>query len=293
MGKNETTNKQFEVTLAHKRSDRLKLEQGVFIQPKLDGVRCYTRRGEDGVVRMFSRNHKEFKNCKHLTAQLEGFFDLFPHIILDGELYNHKFKNNFNKIISLVRKSKPTQQDRFESASYLQYHVYDYFSEQTPHWDFIDRNLNINTFFRMNWGWKSIKYVETKVVWSQEEVDKFHRINKDNGYEGSMLRANIHYEQRRSHGLQKVKDWSDTEMTITGYVEGRGKFANGLGKFLGVDNDGREVEVPWPNLTILDRQGIWHNRASYIGKTLTFEYFERTPDMAYRFPRAKAIRNYE
>ena len=64
-------------------------------------------------------------------------------------------------------------------------------------------------------------------------------------------------------------------------------------KFIGVDSDDRIVEVPWPTLTILDRQGIWHNRQSYIGKKLTFEYFERTPAGAYRFPRAKAVRNYE
>ena len=108
-----------------------------------------------------------------------------------------------------------------------------------------------------------------------------------------MLRTNKPYEQKRSYTLQKVKDWSDTEITITNYIEGRGKFKNGLGKFIGVDSDNRVVEVPWPSLTILDRQGIWHNRQSYIGQKLTFEYFERTPSGAYRFPRAKTIRNYE
>ena len=36
-----------------------------FIQPKLDGVRCYITK--DGA---FSRNHKPFKNCKHITTTL-------------------------------------------------------------------------------------------------------------------------------------------------------------------------------------------------------------------------------
>ena len=134
---------------------------------------------------------------------------------------------------------------------------------------------------------------DTKVVYSKAELNKYHKQNKANGYEGSMLRQNKPYEQKRSYTLQKVKDWSDTEITITDYIEGRGKFKNGLGKFIGVDSDDRIVEVPWPTLTILDRQGIWHNRQSYIGKKLTFEYFERTPAGAYRFPRAKAVRNYE
>ena len=97
----------------------------------------------------------------------------------------------------------------------------------------------------------------------------------------------------RSDNLQKVKDWSDTEITITGYIEGKGKFAGGLGKFLGRDSDDRVVEVPWPTLTIAERRNVFNNIADYIGKQLTFEYFERTPSGAYRFPRAKAMRNYE
>ena len=108
-----------------------------------------------------------------------------------------------------------------------------------------------------------------------------------------MLRKNTPYRQRRTSDLQKVKDWSDTEITITGYVEGKGKFERGLGKFIGVDSNNQIVEVPWPTLTIEERRKMWSQRVRYINKVLTFEYFERTPAGAYRFPRAKAFRNYE
>ena len=203
-------------------------------------------------------------------------------------------KKTINKIISLVRKQKPTQQDKFEAASYLQFHCYDLFSDYDSysHLKFIDRTLAI-TNLKSKYKLKFTHEVDTKVIWNDKELNKYHKQNKANGYEGSMLRTNSLYEQKRSYTLQKVKDWSDTEITITDYIEGRGKFKNGLGKFIGVDSDNRVVEVPWPSLTILDRQGIWHNRQSYIGQKLTFEYFERTPSGAYRFPRAKTIRNYE
>ena len=59
------------------------------------------------------------------------------------------------------------------------------------------------------------------------------------------------------------------------------------------DDGYRRAEVPWPSLTIAERQELWKNRENIIGYELTFEYFERTPAGAYRFPRAKAIRNYE
>ena len=281
--------KEFEVTLAHKRSDRLNIEEGVYIQPKLDGVRCYTRL-VDGEIKMFSRNHKEFKNVKHITTELGEFFKWNPDSIIDGELYNHKFRDNFNKIISLVRKQKPTQADRFEASSSLQYHVYDLFNPNQPDVDYKGR---YNTIFRQLSGLRSVKRIKNNCATSQKAIDMIHKINKQDGYEGSMLRANEPYQQKRSHGLQKVKDWHDTEFTITGFIEGKGKFQGGLGKFLGKDESGRAIEVPYPNITITDRKLLWQDKDYYLGKTATFEYFERTPAGAYRFPRFKAIRNYE
>lgn len=275
----------FKPMLAHPVSKQINYDQTLFIQPKLDGVRCYIT--ADGA---FSRNNKQFYNCKHILTELKPLFADNPYLILDGELYNHRFKNNFNKIISLVRKQKPTQQDKFEAASYLQFHCYDLFTSNNK--DFIDRTLAI-IGLKSKYKLKFTHEVDTKVIYSETELNKFHKQNKANGYEGSMLRQNKPYEQKRSYTLQKVKDWSDTEITITDYIEGRGKFKNGLGKFIGVDSNDRIVEVPWPSLTIPDRQSVWQNRASYIGKQLTFEYFERTPSGAYRFPRAKAMRSYE
>ena len=49
--------------------------------------------------------------------------------------------------------------------------------------------------------------------------DRYHVNNKYNGYEGSMLRANEAYQQRRSHGLQKVKDFSDTDLSFFVFLQ--------------------------------------------------------------------------
>ena len=287
--------KTFKPMLAHPVSKTIDFNELHFIQPKLDGVRCIiTKYGA------YSRNGKQFHNCKHILTELKPLFNDNPYLILDGELYNHKFKNNFNKIISLVRKQKPTQQDKFEAASYLQFHCYDLFSDYIDpepansfaNLKFIDRTLAI-TSLKSKYKLKFTHEVDTKVIYSETELNKYHKQNKANGYEGSMLRQNKPYEQKRSYTLQKVKDWSDTEITITDFIEGRGKFKNGLGKFIGVDSDNRIVEVPWPTLTIQKRKDIWATRGFFMNKKLTFEYFERTPSGAYRFPRAKAFRNYE
>ena len=44
---------------------------------------------------------------QHILDELQPFFNKYPDVVLDGELYNHDLKDNFEKIISLVRKQKP------------------------------------------------------------------------------------------------------------------------------------------------------------------------------------------
>ena len=102
-----------------------------FIQPKLDGVRCVIQAKvkrhlltpdlNEIEVKAYSRTGKEWKNIDHILEQLKPFFAKYPNVILDGELYNHDLKDDFEKIISLVRKTKPTDEDRLESAEMVQF----------------------------------------------------------------------------------------------------------------------------------------------------------------------------
>lgn len=277
--------------LAHK-SDREKIVFDApktynFVQPKLDGVRCIITK--DGA---FSRNGKEFMNVEHIKDELAPLFRYAPELILDGELYNHDFKDNFNKIISLVRKTVNITEEMRNDAKVIEFHCYDVVDVKRPELTYRERH-DIIQHLIYKYKLKYLKEVATFVVDSWDEVQKRHEECKHRGYEGSMIRSNTPYQNTRTYALQKVKDWHDSEFTITGFIEGKGKFANGLGKFLGVDEDGREVEVPWPNLKLYARKTVWENRDYYIGKVATFEWFERTPGGAYRFPRLKAFRNYE
>jgi DNA ligase-1 len=112
--------------LAHKYDEaRINWSLPVYIQPKLDGVRClFTKDGA------FSRTGKQFKNLAHIELALISFFKQHPNIVLDGELYNHKLKRDFEKIISLVRKQKPTADDRLDAQHLVQFHVYDYIDDK-------------------------------------------------------------------------------------------------------------------------------------------------------------------
>jgi len=275
----------FNVMLAHPVGKK-EFDKDSFIQPKLDGVRCYiTYHGA------FSRNHKQFMNVQHITDELRPLFKKYPHVVLDGELYNHDYKDNFNKIISLVRKQSPSDAER-EEAKVIQFHNYDMFIPEKEFLSFKYRNENIEILHK-EFKLQYCKTVETYEV--QNDVTArlmYYQFTNKQGYEGAILRNNKAYEQKRSYNLQKYKEFHDTEATIIGWVEGQGKRTGTIGKFLARDADGIEFGMPvmdkMPVLTKMYDIAEW-----YIGKTATFTYFQRTPSGSYRHPLFKTIRNYE
>jgi len=258
----------------------------VFIQPKLDGVRCiFTKDGA------YSRTGKEFKNLAHIKYDLTDFFRKHPNVILDGELYNHALKDDFEKIISLVRKQKPTDQDARDAQHLVQYHVYDGIHNMLH---------DVNYEDRFNWLTRylpiaaTMTLIKNTVVDSYDEAKMLHNVHLAQGYEGSMLRLNKKYEHKRSYNLQKFKDFSDTEATIVGYEAGKGKFTGLIGKFLMLDDDGIMFGCPiGKGYNFADRKNILDNIHDYIGQRATFTYFQRTQAGSYRHPLFKTLRNYE
>ena len=272
--------------LAHKvNENRIDFSEKVFIQPKLDGVRCiFTKDGA------YSRTGKEFHNLQHIKINLEKFFDQQPNAVLDGELYNHDLRDDFEQIISLVRKQKPTDEDRLNAHRLIQYHVYDMIAEGPSYEDRLNWLLSSKNL----WS-DSVISVETIQVNKYEEAANVHYDGflKQN-YEGSILRLNGPYEQKRSYNLQKFKDFSDDEATIVGYEAGKGKRTGTLGKFFMMDDQGVEFGCPpGKGFNYKDLANILDNVHDYIGKRATFTYFERTKAGNYRHPQFKCIRDYE
>ena len=140
----------------------------------------------------------------------------------------------------------------------------------------------------------SIHIVNTDWVDSDIEAKVRHQTNLNNGYEGSIVRTNDTYQCKRSHNLRKFKDFSDAEATIIGFVEGKGKRAGHLGKFIMRDDEGIEFGCPpGKGYNYKDMKNLLFRAPHYIGARATFTYFQRTKAGSYRHPLFKAIRNYE
>ena len=282
--------------LAYPVSDKpIDYSKKVSMQPKLDGVRCLIQRESYGdyawVIRAYSRTGKQWLNIQHILEELHPFFKKRPNVILDGELYNHDLKDDFEKIISLVRKQKPTLVDAHEARLLTQFHCYDMYSP-----DF-DHNFNIRDEFIMqaiDGEYEHTVTVDTEEVFDMAEAKKYHIENLALGYEGSIVRLNTKYQQKRSHSLRKFKDFSDAEATIVGYLDGKGKRTGTLGKFIMQDDEGNEFGCPpGKGYTYKDLKNMLDNIGDYIGQRATFTFFERTKAGSYRHPLFKCIRNYE
>ena len=262
----------------------------VFMQPKLDGVRCLIQQEfhKDGdKVVAYSRTGKQWLNIDHILQSLKPFFAGNPDVILDGELYNHALRDDFEKIISCVRKQKPTAIDRAESRKLVQFHCYDIVDETMPFWDrykFVFANL------RDAYGVRTVATLAE--ITDQYQAHAYHDLYLKDGYEGSILRLNTEYQCKRSHSLRKFKDFHDAEAVITDWVEGKGKRKGTIGKFMAIDADGNTFGMP-----VMDNfkklQTMFKEMQGWVGQEATFTYFERTKANSYRHPLFKALRNYE
>lgn len=240
-----------------------------FSQPKLDGIRCIARANG-----LWSRAGKEIIGVPHIFESLKPYFEENPDAILDGELYNHDLKDNFNKITSLVRKTKPTPEDIAEAAGLVEYHVYDLI---TPTASFKKR---ITVLSKLS-EYESIKTVSTRSISNQADMDQLYGEYTEDGYEGQMIRTNDPYQQnKRSKSLLKRKEFITEEFNVLRVEEGKGNWAGHVKRFV-LQINGQEfgagVRGNQTVLAALFESGVSPDWA-------TLRYFQLTPDGIPRFP---------
>ena len=273
--------------LAYPVSDKpIDYTKPVFIQPKLDGVRCLIQY-DNNKVTAYSRTGKVWKNIEHILEELAPWFKNNQKIVLDGELYNHDLRNDFEQIISIVRRQTPDDIDMLNSREMVQFHCYDIIHEDND--TFESRNSFIENCLPESY---CVKHVSTHLIFREDDAKVYHNRNLNKGYEGSIVRTNDVYQCKRSHSLRKFKDFHDTEALLVDWVEGKGKRVGTIGKFMAMDKDKNIFGMP-----VMDKfkylQDNFEEMKTWVGKVATFTYFERTKAGSYRHPLFKCIRNYE
>lgn len=261
----------FKPMLAHDFT-KTPVESG-YTQPKLDGIRMVVNsRG------LYSRSNKKIVAVPHIAEQLKDFIKQFPTVTLDGELYNHELKDNFQKITSLVRKTVNLGADELaESAELVQYHVYDMFDSANPDMTFTQRAKWISENVSGN-NTVLVKYDEAN---TSADIDKLYGEYTTAGYEGQMIRQDTAYEFKRTKNLLKRKEFITEEYKVVEIQEGNGNWAGYAKRFILELADGTQfssgVRGSQDKLAQLLKDKDTINWA-------TCRYFELSNDGVPRFP---------
>lgn len=283
----------FEPMTAKKWKDRRKkVKFPVFSQPKLDGMRCITK--YDG---MWSRYGKPILSAPHIRKQLNSWLSSHPDSIFDGELYAHKFKNNFEEIISLARQGKPTEEDIKNSEEHLEYWVYDYFDPNNPDASFEERYYKLTQIIKelkKHIPNLKIVIVNTKLCKNEDELDDIYREYLDNGMEGQMIRlSGSVYENDRSNNLLKRKEFIEEEFPIEDIVAGKGSHTHIAAKVVLRAKNGKLFEAALIGSHIYCEE-LLKDKSKIVGKKNgTVIYQNLTKEGVPRFGKMKIIRDYE
>lgn len=274
-----------------------------YIQPKLDGLRCLIYKNPTtGQIVTQSRTGGIFEHLYHIVdfLKVREFFEKYPNVILDGELYTTEIP--FENLAGIIKKKKVGEED-LKQLSLISYHIYDCILLEYPSVTFQERIAQLEEFKLELGGGKAPGSAEGGASVPPIEFVSTYFIQKDNfyqhfqmfvetGYEGAMLR-NIHgvYKQNyRSPDLQKYKEFFEDEFTIVDFTHGEGR-DEGTVIWICETQDGERQFSVRPRGSIEFRRDMYSRAKSFVGKKLTVIFQELTELGVPRFPVGKSIRD--
>lgn len=277
----------------------------VWYQPKLDGMRCIaTTQG------LWSREGNPIVAVPHIERLLRPFFKKHPNAILDGELYNHDLKADFDQIVSLVKKQKPTVEHIELTEKMVEYWIYDglmsadddrrwyerFFSEIAVELDELagrttpgpwvppkDRKPTVISHC-------PIVVVPSGHATTQSNLDKAYEDFLLDGFEGMMVRFDVPYQAgKRTKFLLKRKEFEDEEYEVLDLLEGVGNGAGMVKIAIMKLADGRTFKADVVGTRDQLRE-LLKRRNEAIGKQATIKRFKQlTPDGKPRFGKLKVV----
>lgn len=301
-GEDTAIKRNFGVALANKyfdRADKVDFEkQDWYASRKCDGLRCICIK-ENGVVKFFSRQEKEFTTLGVLKELVELCED--DNFVLDGELcqVDANGDEDFQGIIKLARRKDYTIPDPFYQL-FDMLTVDEFFGRATSP-NFNARIQRLNAFFSKN---KTLLENNFKVL-KQTHVEDINHFNelcdeaRSKNWEGIMIRRDVPYEGKRTNDLLKVKDFLDDEFTVIDYELGDMRMVEN-GKHVTrqvltnvvIDYKGNRVSVG-SGFSKEQRIHFAEHPEDILGHTITVKYFEETTNQrgtaSMRFPVVKYV----
>jgi DNA ligase-1 len=249
-----------------------------YSQPKLDGMRCLANK-----IGLWSRGNRRIVAAPHIEQELKKIFDHHPNLILDGELYNHDMHDDFNGIMSIVKRTIIGQEEIERSKKFVQYHIYDEYDIINPHAIFRDRNFFLGDTF-LDYNLPSCFVVDTLYCAEETLLNWHYSQLLLKNYEGQIIRFDKPYEQKRSNYLLKRKEFIDEEFELIEIKSGEGNY-EGYAKIA-------ECKTADGKVFGAGIKGAKDYTKELLGKkfqSVTIRYQNLSPDGIPRFPVAIAF----
>lgn len=264
----------------------------VHVQPKFDGNRCLIKVSADS-VELYTRKGDRMLPVPHIEQQIRAAYDSLAETagdglyILDGELYTDAF--SFNTLNGLMRREEKTA-EHLEMLKLVNYHLYDVMGELA-----YDERRNLFSGFAS----ANIKIVPSfEILATDENIRAKMEDFLSDGFEGLMIRRlDCGYENKRSWSLVKYKDFLDAEYKVVDIIEDArggivGAFVLEMDKPT-ADREGREIKTFRAGIKDLpqdESRKMLANKADFIGRLATVEFFSLSEYNVPRFPKLKGFR---
>ena len=292
---------EFEVSLCQKYNDvvsKVDIFDGSWlVSHKLDGLRLVTIIDENGNIRFYSRQGKEFETLDVLKEDIKKLN--LKSKVIDGEIcvLREDGQEDFQGIIQLARRKNFT----IPNPIYLTFDMIDYD-------DFFNKKGNINLFHIFSElnnivdnKYEHIKVLEQTRLQSKNQFESMIQNMRDLNWEGLILRRNVPYEGKRTNNMLKFKDMMDQEYEVLDIevgpfriVEDNKEVTVEILSAVKIKHKGYDVSVG-SGFTIEQRKMFYKDPSKIVGHKITVQYFEESKDksgnLSLRFPVFKAIRD--
>lgn len=276
--------KTFECALAGDLLDLDKLRYPVFVEPKIDGVRCLAicPQGGYGKIDFLSRSGHPLYNTKYIESELRERLQsrrIEHGIVYDGELFYQSLKST----MSLVRAAVSTRDD--SKISEMRYHIFD----AIPHLEWQTQSVRDPLAIRKIAGdifgrGQYIKFVEHEEARDSKRVDEIYVAALQAGHEGVMVKNPVGlYIFDRTDAWLKYKPDDTDIFQIVGVYPGDEHRSHLLGGLTVQSSDHATTNVGG-GFSLLQRMEFLDRQAELIGKIIEVKFKERTSDGKLREP---------
>jgi len=256
------------------------IEGSWIVEPKYDGLRAVIVFENGNCKGVLSRSGRELFNMENIIEELKGIG--LKDGVLDGEVYG----KDWNETISIVKASRGSR-----DSDKIKFFAFDYipleeWNENRGVTRLEDRKATLYHLINVMGGDRLTSTVEVPYfgIGSSDEAWSWAKKFLDQGYEGSVIKnMDSVYEFKRSKNWLKLKFEETYDLEIVGFQKGSGKNKNRLGAFICKGFKGEEVNVGG-GFSDLQREELWKEAKSYVGKIMEVKCQEKTKDGSLRFP---------